>query len=298
VTHTHTHPPDTTGHLKTAFFLNFGFTILEIAGGLWTNSTAIIADAVHDLGDSLSLGLAWFLNRYAQKGPTHRYSYGYRRYSLLGALINTIILIVGGIIVLFQAVPRLLDPETTHAPGMIGLAVVGILVNGLAAFRLRGDKSANVKVAGWHLLEDLLGWIAVLIVSVILLFTDLYILDPILSILITLYVMVNMIRSLKQTFGLFLQAVPSEVDIREIEAKLQAIDGVHSTHHTHIWSLDGEQHVLTTHLVVDKEAAKEDILQIKKKVTDLAEAQDFEHVTIEIEYAGEAHDPRYHEEPS
>jgi len=298
LTDAHTHHSDTTGHLKTAFFLNFGFTILEIAGGLWTNSTAIIADAVHDLGDSLSLGLAWFLNRYAQKGRTSQYSYGYRRYSLLGALINTIILIIGGIIILFQAIPRLLQPETTHAPGMIGLAVIGILINGLAAFRLRGGKSSNVRVAGWHLLEDLLGWVAVLIVSIILLFTDLYILDPVLSIMITLYVMVNMIRNLKQTFGLFLQAVPSEVDIREIEAKLRAIDQVQSTHHTHIWSLDGEHHVLTTHLVVDSEVAREEILQIKKKVTDLAEAQDFEHVTIEIEYAGEDHDPRYHEEPS
>lgn len=169
-----------------AFFLNLGFTILEIIGGLWTNSLAVLSDALHDLGDSLALGLAWYLERYSQRASDKVYSYGYGRFSLLGALINSVILIGGSLYILSEAVPRILAPEATNAPGMLFLALVGIAVNGLALFRLKGSQSLNVQMVTWHFLEDALGWVAVLLVSLILLFTNAYILDPILSILITL----------------------------------------------------------------------------------------------------------------
>jgi cobalt-zinc-cadmium efflux system protein len=285
--HGPSHSPDNTAGIKAAFWLNFAFTILEIGGGLWTNSVAIVADAVHDLGDSLSLGLAWFLEHYAQKSEDDTYSYGYRRYSLLGALLNTLVLIVGGFIVLSEAVPRLLAPEPTNAPGMIGFAVVGILVNGLAVLRVKKGQSFNTRVVAWHLFEDVLGWVAVLIVGITLLFSNLYILDPILSLLVTLYILYNVIRNLKQTLAIFLQAVPGEINLKEIKDKISAIAQVQSIHHTHLWSLDGEHHVLTTHVVVADDATKTEILQVKRDVLAIAETTQLAHSTIEIEYEGE-----------
>jgi cobalt-zinc-cadmium efflux system protein len=271
------------GNIRLAFLLNLGFALLEIAGGLWTNSLAILSDAVHDLGDSLSLGLAWFLERYAGRAGDWRYSYGYRRFSLLGALINAMILIGGSLLVIVRAIPRLVHPEPTSATGMLFFAVMGVLVNGFAALRLRQDKSLNARVVAWHLLEDVLGWLAVLVVSVILHFTDLYVLDPLLSLLISLYVLYNAIKNLWETLTLFLQAAPRGLALDEIEAQLSGVDGVCSTHHTHLWSLDGEHHVLSTHLVVDENVTKTDLQRIKSDARQALRPFQLSHITIEIE---------------
>lgn len=274
-------------NLKIAFALNLGFTLIEIFGGLWTNSLAILSDALHDLGDSLSLGLAWYLGRYADKESDRYYSYGYGRFSLLGALINSLILIAGSLYILSQVIPRLLEPEPSNAGGMFLLALGGVIVNGLAVWRLKGGQSLNMQVVAWHLLEDVLGWAAVLVVSLILLFTEAYILDPILSVLITLYVLYNMVVKLKRTSALFLQGVPKEVNLNTFEEQVQALAHVQSMHHTHIWSLDGEHHVLSTHLVVEEQTTKEEAGQIRSKVRDIIKHLDVEHITIEVEYGNE-----------
>ncbi len=200
----HVHIRGTGANLRTAFFLNLVFTLLEIVGGLMTNSIAILSDAVHDLGDTLSLGLAWQLDRVAQRGRDQQFSYGYRRFSLLGAIISTVVLIIGSMFILIEAIPRLFTPEHANAQGMIFFAVLGVVVNGLAALRLRGEKSLNARAIAWHLIEDVLGWVAVLVVSIVLLFTDFYILDPLLSILITIYILYNVLKNLKQTLAVFL----------------------------------------------------------------------------------------------
>jgi cobalt-zinc-cadmium efflux system protein len=275
-------------NLKIAFALNLGFTLLEILGGLATNSIAILSDALHDLGDSLSLGIAWYLEKVSRRGRSRGYSFGYERFSLLGALINTIILIAGSLFVLSEAVPRLLQPEHSNAAGMTLFAVIGIAVNGFAALRLRGGKTLNTQVVAWHLLEDVLGWIAVLIVGITLFFTDIHILDPILSILITLYILYNVIGKFRKTLNVFLLGTPEDVNIEEIERRIVAIEGVQSTHHPHLWSLDGESHVLTMHLVIDEDAGKEDIIRIKQACKLAVEDMQFSHLTLEIEYENEA----------
>jgi cobalt-zinc-cadmium efflux system protein len=285
--HSHPHPHDTVGKIRTAFLLNLTFTVIEIIGGLLTNSVAILSDAIHDLGDSLALGLAWYLERYADKSKDRKYSYGYRRFSLLAALFNTFILIIGSIFVLSKAIPRLLNPEMPNAKGMIVFACIGILVNGLAVYRLRGSQSLNARVVMWHLLEDVLGWSAVLLVSIALLFFDLPRLDPLLSIIITGYVLFNVIRNLRKTLALFLQAVPDHIDVEAIESRLKKIDNVCSTHHTHVWSLDGEHHVLTTHIVVEENTDRQQILCIKQEVKELSDELDLMHTTIEFEYGDE-----------
>ena len=285
--HNHNHGSESTQSIKVAFFLNLGFTLLEIIGGLWTNSLAILSDAIHDLGDSLSLGLSWYLAKVSDRGNDHKYSYGYRRYSLLGALINTIVLIVGSVFVLTRAIPRLLHPEPTNATGMVLFAIVGILVNGAAVLRLRGQKGLNARMAALHLMEDVLGWLAVLVVSIILLFKDLPFLDPALSIIITTYVLYNVLVNLKKTVGLFLQRVPHEINIHDVEEHLLAMEQVDSIHHTHVWSLDGEHHVLTTHVMVNNDITREAILDLKKKIQDYAHQINIEHVTVEIEFGEE-----------
>ncbi len=282
--HNHNHGSESTQSIKVAFFLNLGFTLLEIVGGLWTNSLAILSDAIHDLGDSLSLGLSWYLAKVSDRGNDHKYSYGYRRYSLLGALVNTIVLIVGSVFVLARAIPRLLNPEPTNATGMVLFAIAGILVNGAAVLRLRGQKGLNARMAALHLMEDVLGWLAVLVVSIILLFKDLPFLDPALSIIITTYVLYNVIVNLKKTVGLFLQRVPHEINIHDVETHLLAMEQVDSIHHTHIWSLDGEHHVLTTHVLVNNDTSREAILALKKDIQEYAHQINIEHVTVEVEF--------------
>lgn len=280
----HVHNRGTGANLRTAFFLNLVFTLLEVVGGLMTNSVAILSDAVHDLGDTFSLGLAWQLDRVAQRGGDQQFSYGYRRFSLLGAIISTVVLIIGSMIILIEAIPRLFTPEHANAQGMILFALLGVVVNGLAALRLRGEKSLNARAIAWHLIEDVLGWVAVLVVSIVLLYTDFYILDPLLSILITIYILYNVMKNLRQTLAVFLQAVPENVDIALIDARLNEIEHVCSTHHTHVWSLDGEHHVLTSHIVVDEDVSKEQVLCLRKEILELVRELAFAHSTIEIEF--------------
>jgi cobalt-zinc-cadmium efflux system protein len=284
MSHQHTHSHNQIENIRVAFFLNLGFTLFEIVGGLYTNSLAILSDALHDLGDSFSLGLAWYLERHSHKESDKKYSYGYRRFSLLAALINTIILIVGSLIILAKAIPRLVDPQHSNAAGMVVLALFGIAVNGFAALRVRRGGTLNAQVITWHLLEDVLGWIAVLIVSISLLITDSHILDPILSILISMYVLYNVVRNLRKTLALFLQAVPDAIELVEVEHSLQQIPLVVSAHHTHIWSLDGENHVLTTHLIVEDSASTEDLRRIKRDVRAITRNIPLAHSTVELEY--------------
>ncbi len=301
----HNHSHQLTKNIKIAFFLNFSFAILEIFGGIWTNSLAIISDAIHDLGDSFSLAMAWYLESKSHKKSNSIFSYGYRRLSLLAALINTVVLLAGSVYIIYEAIPRLIEPQVSDAKGMILFAILGIAVNGIAMFKLLSKNSFNASVVGWHLLEDILGWVAVLIVSIVLMFTDFYILDPILSIFISAFILYNAIATLRKTLTLFLQGVPNTINLKKIEANIVALDRVDSIHHTHIWSLDGEHHVFSTHVVVINETTREEIQSIKNAIQHLGQAfpalqrrglrltafrghsLNLEHITVEIEYQNE-----------
>lgn len=270
-----------------AFFLNLGFTIVEFIGGWLTNSTAIMADAVHDLGDSLSIGLAWILSKIAHKQANDTYSYGYQRFSLLGALVNGSVLIGGSTWVLSEAIPRLSNPEMPHAQGMIVLAIFGIIVNGFAAYKLSHGKSLNERVLNWHLLEDVLGWVAVLLVAVVLSFVDLPVLDPLLSIGFTLFILFNVTKTLIDTVKIFLQATPDTKVRQNIINDLKSLENIRSVHHVHIWSLDGDNHVLTAHL--ELEQAIDNLAQkaAKQDISRLLQRYNLSHTTIELELPDE-----------
>jgi len=287
----HNHAPDVNSssskRIAWAFFLNVGFTIIEFIGGWLTNSTAIMADAVHDLGDSLSIGLAWFLSYWSDKPASKDFSYGYRRFSLLGSLINGLVLLIGSIWVLSEAIPRLQNPEMPVAEGMLGMAIFGIIVNGFAAYKLSGGKTLNERVLNWHLLEDVLGWVAVLIVSIVLLFADWPMLDPILSIGFTLFIAVNVFRNLWESGYLFLQGVPDKNLHIQITDRLNSLAEVRQVHHLHLWSLDGEHHVLTAHVVLSDAISVENLQKLKQVLAIELNDFDLEHTTIEFEFDGE-----------
>lgn len=284
----HNHQHDQAGkNLKTAFFLNLAFTVFELIGGYYVNSIAIISDAIHDLGDSLSLGAAWYLDTKSKKGATKTFSFGYRRFSLLGALINSIVLIGGSVYVIKEAFGRIIAPEQSNAVGMFLFAIVGVLVNGYAAWKMSSGKTLNERVVTWHLLEDVLGWVAVLIVSIILMFKDIPYLDPALSLLITVYILWNVLKRLKETLFVFLQGNPPEVNQDMIEREILNIRNVKSVHHTHIWSLDGEHHVFTSHVKLGKIKGLEELLAIKNQLKSILKKYGFEHHTIETETENE-----------
>lgn len=275
------------GNIKVAFFLNLGFTIVEIIGGILTNSVAILSDAIHDLGDSLSLGLAWYLQNLSQKERTKNFTYGYKRFSLLGAIITSIVLIIGGVVILYEAIPRLSRPEPADPVGMIGLAVLGVIINGAAVLRTRHGSSLNEQVVSWHLLEDVLGWIAVLIGGVIMYFFDLPLIDPILSIAITAYILFNVVRRLISAGKIILQAAPEQVNVDAIKQQLEKIESLKDIHHTHLWSLDGNYHIVTVHAQMDGSTRLSELTPVKKAIRHELHGLGVEHVTIEFESSGE-----------
>ena len=283
--HDHSHAE---GNLKVAFFLNLTFTIIEFIGGILTNSIAILSDALHDLGDTGSLCLAWYFEKLSHKKPSSQHTYGYRRFRLLGGLITGFVLTIGLCFILFNSFKRLANPEPVNATGMMALAVLGILVNGAAVLRVKKGSSITERIVSWHLLEDVLGWVAVLIGAFVMSLWELPIIDPLLSIGISSFIIWNVFRNLKQVARVFLQTVPENFDLIEFEKKVSEIPNVVSTHHTHVWSLDGEKHVFSTHLVVTKECDEQSILEAKQHVHALLDPEKFTHITIEVEHEGKS----------
>lgn len=285
--HTGHHHHGASNNIKVAFFPNFGFTILEIFGGLWINSVAILSDALHDLGDSLSLGLAWYFEKVAKRGRDQQFTFGYKRFSLLGVVINSVILLVGSVIVLSEAIPRIWDPEPVNAVGMMGFAVLGIIANGAAVLRLKGRVSLNEKVVRLHLLEDVLGWVAVLTGGIILYFFDVLVIDPLLSVGITIYVLYNVVRNLCASMKIMFQATPPHINPKDVEEKLVLLPGIKSIHDLHIWTLDGSYNVLTLHAVVAPDLLGQQAEALKKQVRETMADIDIQHVTAEFEATDE-----------
>ena len=279
----HEHHHEEVKNIKVAFFLNLFFTLFEIVGGFFTNSMAILSDAVHDLGDCLSLGLAWYFQKVSNKGSDSSYSYGYKRFSLMGAVINSIVLVVGSIFILTAAIPRIFHPEETHVAGMFFLAIVGVLVNGLAFIRLKKGSSLNEKVVSLHFLEDVLGWVAILVGAVIMHFFDVPVIDSLLSVGIAFFVLFNVYKNIKQTLHIILQGIPADIDIEEISHQIHEFKGIEDIHDLHVWSVDGNYNILTVHVVLNTLLEKDKITELKGKIRNALKQKGIQHATIEFE---------------
>ena len=269
--------------LRTAFFLNFGFSILEIFGGLFTNSIALLSDAIHDIGDSLSLGLSWFLNEKSKKKPDSKYTFGYARYSLLGGLVSALVLIAGAVYLIIEAIPRIINPEEINVPWLIGFAVVGIIINGIAAFKTAKGHSINEKMVSLHLFEDVAGWVVLLISAIIMFFWDIPILDPILSILFTLYILTHVYKNIKAIFEIFLEKAPKGINIDAIASQLKLNPNIKEIHHVHTWSLEGNLILMTLHVVINSELDKNQVVEEQKWIHHALHDFGIHHATIEIE---------------
>jgi cobalt-zinc-cadmium efflux system protein len=294
--HSHIHKTDgSLENISFAFILNLVFAVIEVIGGLLTNSVAIMSDALHDIGDSISLGMAWFLQKKSRKKSDEFYSYGYRRFSLLGAIFISIVLIVSSVFILRECVIRLSNPQVANAKGMLIFAIVGVVVNGFAAYRLKKGHSLNERAVSLHLLEDVLGWLAVLVVSIVMLFINVPILDPLLSIGITIWVLTNVYKNLRDTFKVLLQEVPQNIDVNRMLNEISRLPHIESLHDFHLWSLDGERNIMTMHVVTKGTLPKDGQLLLKQQIRDLASSFKIEHVTLEFETTNESDDCEFRE---
>lgn len=265
-----------------AFILNLIFSVFEFIGGAFTGSVAIISDAVHDIGDAVSIGVSYFLERKSKKEPDEVYTYGYRRFSVMGSLITTVILLFGSVAVIYNAVMRIVNPVDINYSGMILFAVIGTAVNLFAAILTKDGHSLNQKAVNLHMLEDVLGWVVVLAGALVMRFTDFAILDPIMSIGVSVFIFINAIKNLKRIENLFLEKMPSNVSVQEIKDIICEIDGVLDVHHIHAWSIDGYSNYATMHIVTDDEGGI-----IKEKIRKELEKLNIVHVTLELENQNE-----------
>ena len=273
-----------------AFILNLAFSVFEFIGGVFTGSVAIISDAIHDIGDATSIGAAFFLEKKSKKQPDEKYTYGYARYSVIGSVLTTLILFFGSAMVIYNAVLRIINPTEINYNGMIVFAIVGVCVNFGAAILTRDGVSLNQKAVNLHMLEDVLGWIVVLVGAIVMRFTDFYIIDPLMSIGVAIFILINALKNLKDVLDLFLEKTPRGISIDEIAEHICEVDGVLNVHHIHVWSMDGYNNYATMHVIVNGDAPT-----IKHNIRDELREHGIGHVTLEFEVEGEyCHDERCH----
>ena len=266
-------------NILVAFILNISFSIFELIGGIFTNSISIMSDAVHDFGDALSIGISLVLEKISKKKPDEKYTYGYARYSVLGALITTIVLTVGSIFVILGGINRILNPVTINYNGMIIFAIFGVVINFFAAYFTRDGDSINQKAVNLHMIEDVLGWVVVLIGSILMKFTNIALLDSIMSIGIAIFILINAFKNLKDILDLFLEKTPKDISVEEIKKHLLEIKEIVDVHHIHIWSMDGINNYSTMHIVTESKNTKE----LKNKIREEMNELGISHTTIEIE---------------
>ena len=265
-----------------AFILNLLFSVFELFGGFITGSVAIASDAIHDFGDAASIGMAYFLEKISDRKPDKRYTYGYARFSLLGGFLTTLILLLSSGIVIYNAILRIITPTPINYSGMMIFAVVGLTVNVIAVYFTHGGKSMNQKAVNLHMLEDVLGWLVVLVGAIVMQFTNLYIIDPILSIAVALFIVIHSIKNLIQIVNIFLIKTPKDININELIEHISHIDGVTNVHHIHVWTIDGETNCATLHIVCEEMNSR-----IKTKVKEELKEHGISHTTVELETLSE-----------
>ncbi len=291
--HSHAHG-SSLGRMKFAFILNFGFAFVELFGGVLTNSVSIMSNAIHDFGDAIAVALAIGMENLSHKRSDVNFSYGYRRFSTLGAIITGVILMAGSVLILIKSIPRLITPEQPQTDGVLALAIFGVLVNGIAAYRISHGKSLSEKMLMWHMLEDVMGWVLVLIGALVMKFFNVPEVDAGLAITLSLWILYNVFRNLKEAMKVFLMAKPSDASLDKVQAEIMLIDLVKDVHHAHLWSLDGENHILTVHVAVDPSAGVLEMEKVKLSVKELVKKYGIIEANVETElFGGGCFDPHH-----
>lgn len=282
--HTHHHSHSSSEkNISTAFFLNLFFVFIEIAGGIITNSFAIISDAIHDLGDCGAIGLAFFFEKFSQKKLDKKYTYGYKRYSLLSAIITSLILVIGSVAIIFGSIQRFKNPEEIKSLPMLIIAVFGVLINGIAAFKTSHGSGANEKAINLHMLEDVFGWIAVLIGSIFIHLFQWYFIDTLLSIVISAFLLFHSAKNILYTVSILLEKTPYDFNFEDYEAEISKLPGVENVHHIHVWSLDDETILATIHITLSKDFFPEKYSEVQKSVIEASKKLGINHITLQID---------------
>lgn len=285
--HNHNHN-DSVSNIKLAFFLNLFFSIFELIGGIFANSVSILSDAIHDIGDSLSIGVSYLLEKISKRKSNNNYTYGYLRYSLIGALFTSIMLLIGAFIVFYKSIPLLFEPTVVNHDLMIIFAIVGTIINGIAAYKTSKSHNKNEKAISLHMLEDVLGWIGVLIGSIVIKFTGLTIIDPILSIIIAIYILYHVYENIREVFYIFMDKVPSNINVDLISKNIiNKFKNIKEVHHIHIWSVDGINNYFTAHILLKNSISEDEIINLKIELKEFLNSMNIHHSTLEIEYHNE-----------
>lgn len=268
-------------NLSVAFFLNLAFNIVVIIGGIYTNSVAILADALHDISDTLAIFLAWLLEKLSLKKPTENYTYGYKRFSIFGALITSVIVICGSTIVIYESYMRLFSAVSPNAEGMLIVAILGIIFKGISVLKLHHGHTLNERAIFVHLLGDVLEWIAVLIISIVLIFFNLPVLDPLVSILISIWIIYNLAKTLISSFKILLQRSPTNIELSILKEDILKVNNIDSIEDIHLWTLDGIEHVLTLKVITHTNNVN-DLNQIKEDLDFLKSDYNISDLTLEF----------------
>lgn len=279
--HIHLHGNGAGKNILSAFFINLTFTVISLIGGWLTNSMAIISDSIHDLGCTVSIALAWVFERIAGHKPTSRFTFGYRRFTLLGAFVNAFILLSGSAVVLYESIGRLTHPEEVDAEGMLWFALLAILFKGLAVWRTWKGSSVNQRMVSLHLLGDCLGWVAVLLGSIVMLFVEIPLLDPILSVCISLYILYNVVHNLIVAFRIVLEGVPAGVDYKALKDEVETLPGIEEVEALRVWSMDNEHHAAEA-VIATSLTAWDDVEVLKESLRQLLAQHGVEQCVIEV----------------
>ena len=263
-----------------AFFLNLSFAIVEfIAGGVFGSST-VLADSVHDLGDAIAIGLSAYLETISNREEDSHYTLGYKRFSLLGALITAVILITGSVLVILENITKIFHLQPINDKGILWLGIIAISVNVLASLVIRKGQTKSESILSLHFLEDILGWLAVILMAIILRFTDWYILDPLLSLVISFFILSKAIPRFWSTLKIFLDAVPEGVDIKQVKSRLEQLDYVASVNQLNLWTMDGLEKNAIIHVCLEHVKHME---VCKESIRGLLKESGFQNVTIEVD---------------
>ena len=269
-----------------AFFLNLTYAIVEfIAGGVF-GSSAVLADSVHDLGDAIAIGISAFLESISNREEDSHYTLGYKRFSLLGAMVTAVILMTGSVLVILENIAKIFHPQSVNDEGILWLGIIAITINVLASLVIRKGQTKNESILSLHFLEDTLGWVAVILMAIVLRFTDWYILDPLLSLAISFFILSKALPRFWSTLKIFLDAVPEGVDIQKIKTDLAELNHVASINQLNLWTMDGLEKNAIVHVCLKE---MEHMETCKESIRIFLKDCGFQNITIEVDADLESH---------
>ena len=283
-------------NIKIAFLFNLTFSLLEGLGGILTNSISILSNAIHDFCDSFSIGISFLLEKKNKINSDKINTYNYLKYSLLGAIVTSVVLIFGSGIIIFNSIPRLINPDEVNHDAMIIFAIFGIIINGYAAYKTSKSIKYKEKSINLHMLEDVFGWILILVGSIIIKIFGLIIIDPIMSILLGLFILLHVYRNLKDIFDIIMEKVPKDIDIEKIKKDLKMqYNFIEDINHVHVWSVDGVNNCISAHILINKCITINQINEFKNSVKLFLKDKNIIYSTIEIEYDNDKFDKKLKE---